>query len=97
MKPKFTHLSASQPIGIFDSGVGGLTVAKEIKRLMPHEDFIYFGDTVHLPYGEKSREAIVGYAEKITQFLLDNNCKAVVIACNSATANALLYVFYFVA
>ncbi len=89
MKPKFTHLSASQPIGIFDSGVGGLTVAKEIKRLMPHEDFIYFGDTVHLPYGEKSREAIVGYAEKITQFLLDNNCKAVVIACNSATANAL--------
>jgi glutamate racemase len=47
LKPKFTHLSASQPIGIFDSGVGGLTVAKEIKRLMPHEDFIYFGDTVH--------------------------------------------------
>jgi glutamate racemase len=45
LKPKFTHLSASQPIGIFDSGVGGLTVAKEIKRLMPHEDFIYFGDT----------------------------------------------------
>ena len=89
MKPKFTHLSASQPIGIFDSGVGGLTVAKEIKKLMPHEDFIYFGDTVHLPYGEKSREAIVGYAEKITQFLLDNNCKAVVMACNSATANAL--------
>ena len=70
MKPKFTHLSASQPIGIFDSGVGGLTVAKEIKKLMPHEDFIYFGDTKNLPYGEKSREAIIGYSQNITNFLL---------------------------
>lgn len=83
------HLSANQPIGIFDSGVGGLTVAKEIKRLLPNEDLIYFGDTKHLPYGEKSREAIVGYSTKITQFLLEKNCKAIVIACNSATANAL--------
>lgn len=87
--PDFSHLSAKQPIGIFDSGVGGLTVAKEIKRLLPHEDLIYFGDTKHLPYGEKSREAIVGYSTKITQFLLEKNCKAIVIACNSATANAL--------
>ncbi len=89
MKPNFTHLSASQPIGIFDSGVGGLTVAKEIKRLMPHENFIYFGDTKHLPYGEKSREAIIGYSLKIAKFMLENNCKAIVIACNTATANAL--------
>ena len=88
-KPDYSHLSASQPIGIFDSGVGGLTVAKEIKRLMPHENFIYFGDTAHLPYGEKSREAIIGFSLKITQFLLENNCKAIVIACNTATANAL--------
>ncbi|MDN3607611.1 glutamate racemase [Kaistella yonginensis] len=88
-KPDFSHLSANQPIGIFDSGVGGLTVAKEIKRLLPNENLIYFGDTKHLPYGEKSREAIVGYSTKITQFLMDKNCKAVVIACNSATANAL--------
>ncbi|MCG2792231.1 MAG: glutamate racemase [Weeksellaceae bacterium] len=88
-KADYSHLSASQPIGIFDSGVGGLTVAKEIKRLLPNEDLIYFGDTKHLPYGEKSREAIVGYATKITQFLLDKNCKAIVVACNSATANAL--------
>ena len=86
---KYQHLTSSQPIGIFDSGVGGLTVAKEIKRLMPHEDFIYFGDTKHLPYGEKSREAIIGYSVKITKFLLEMNCKAVVIACNTATANAL--------
>ncbi|MGZ5196960.1 MAG: glutamate racemase, partial [Kaistella sp.] len=68
-KHDFTHLSAKQPIGIFDSGVGGLTVAKEIKRLLPNEDLIYFGDTKHLPYGEKSREAIVGYSTKITSFL----------------------------
>jgi len=88
-KADYTHLSANQPIGIFDSGVGGLTVAKEIKRLLPNEDLIYFGDTKHLPYGEKSREAIVGYSTKITQFLLEKNCKAIVIACNSATANAL--------
>lgn len=88
-KPDFSHLSAKQSIGIFDSGVGGLTVAKEIKRLLPHEDLVYFGDTKHLPYGEKSREAIVGYSTKITDFLLEKNCKAIVIACNSATANAL--------
>ncbi len=88
-KQDFSHLDSSQPIGIFDSGVGGLTVAKEIKRLLPHENLIYFGDTKHLPYGEKSREAIIGYSTKIAQFLLDNNCKAIVIACNSATANAL--------
>ncbi len=87
--PDYSHLSAEQPIGIFDSGVGGLTVAKEIKRLLPNENLIYFGDTKHLPYGEKSPEAIIGYVTKITQFLLDNNCKAIVIACNSATANAL--------
>ena len=89
MKPDYSHLSAKQPIGIFDSGVGGLTVAKEIKRLMPHEDLIYFGDTKHLPYGEKSKEAIVGYSLRIVEFLLSLNCKAIVIACNTATANAL--------
>lgn len=88
-KIDYSHLSAEQPVGIFDSGVGGLTVAKEIKRLLPNENLIYFGDTKHLPYGEKSREAIVGYSTKIARFLLEKNCKAIVIACNSATANAL--------
>ncbi len=96
-KADYTHLSRNQPIGIFDSGVGGLTVAKEIKRLLPNEDLIYFGDTKHLPYGEKSREAIVGYSTKITNFLLEKNCKAIVIACNSATANALQEVVELVA
>jgi len=88
-KPDYSHLKPEQPIGIFDSGVGGLTVAKEIKRILPNENLIYFGDTKHLPYGEKSKEAIIEYSTKITKFLLDNNCKAIVIACNTATANAL--------
>lgn len=88
-KPLYPHLKPQQPIGIFDSGVGGLTVAKEIKRLLPEENLIYFGDTKHLPYGEKSKEAIVEYSSKITRFLLEKNCKAIVVACNTATANAL--------
>lgn len=64
-------------------------MAKEIKRLLPNEDLIYFGDTKHLPYGEKSKEAIIGYSTRISDFLLEQNCKAIVIACNTATANAL--------
>lgn len=83
------NLNPQQAIGVFDSGVGGLTVAKELQRLMPNEDIIYFGDTKHLPYGEKSREAIAGYSAQITKFLMEQNCKAIVIACNTATANAL--------
>ncbi|MDL1913198.1 MAG: glutamate racemase [Bergeyella sp.] len=76
------------PIGIFDSGVGGLTIAKEIKKILPDENFIYYGDTKNLPYGEKSKAAIVDYCIKITRFLLEKKCKAIVIACNSATASA---------
>lgn len=77
-----------RPIGIFDSGVGGLTVAHAIKQILPGESIIYFGDTAHLPYGDKSEEAIRSYSEKITEFLLDHNAKAVLIACNSASASA---------
>lgn len=86
---KYQDLDPSQPIGIFDSGVGGLTNARVIKNLMPQENFIYFGDTKNLPYGEKSKEAIVAYSLKITEFLLERKCKAIVIACNTATSNAL--------
>ncbi len=82
-------MKATQPIGIFDSGVGGLTIAKEIKRVLPKENLIYFGDTQHLPYGDKSPETIREYAQEITQFLLDKEVKAIVIACNTASANAL--------
>jgi glutamate racemase len=77
-----------QPIGIFDSGVGGLTVAHAIKQMLPSESLIYFGDTAHLPYGDKSAESIKQYSRKITEFLLENNAKAILIACNSASASA---------
>ncbi len=85
-----------QPIGIFDSGIGGLTVARAIAKQMPHESFIYFGDTAHLPYGDKSSEAIKHYSKKITAFLLSHHCKMVVIACNTASSvgyQALLPMF----
>jgi glutamate racemase len=77
-----------QPIGIFDSGVGGLTVAHAIKQLLPGENIIYFGDTAHLPYGDKSAESIQQYSGKITEFLLGHNAKVVLVACNSASASA---------
>ena len=77
-----------QPIGIFDSGVGGLTVAHAIKQLLPGENLIYFGDTAHLPYGDKSAESIKFYSRRITEFLLDHNSKVVLVACNSASASA---------
>jgi glutamate racemase len=74
------------PIGIFDSGIGGLTVANAICKLLPHESIIYFGDTAHLPYGDKSPESIRHYSAKITHYLTEQNCKAIVIACNTASA-----------
>ncbi len=77
-----------QPIGIFDSGVGGLTVAHAIKQLMPGESLVYFGDTAHLPYGDKSAESISYYSHRITEFLLEHKAKVVLVACNSASASA---------
>ncbi len=74
------------PIGIFDSGVGGLTVASSVKQLLPDETIIYFGDTAHLPYGDKSPEAILYYSKKITDFLLEFNCKIILAACNTVSA-----------
>jgi glutamate racemase len=74
------------PIGIFDSGIGGLTVAHAIKEVLPHESLIYFGDTAHLPYGDKSEAAIQAYSVKIADVLLQYNCKVIVIACNSASS-----------
>jgi glutamate racemase len=81
-------MSDNRPIGIFDSGVGGLTVANAILQALPNESIIYYGDTSHLPYGDKSPETIRHYAGGITDFLLKSNCKIIVIACNSASANA---------
>jgi glutamate racemase len=85
----FFYMSrASDPIGIFDSGIGGLTVAKAVKNLLPNESLIYFGDTAHLPYGDKSTAAIQAYSIKICDILLQKNCKVILIACNSASAAA---------
>jgi glutamate racemase len=78
----------NQPIGLFDSGVGGLTVAHAISSILPGEQLLYYGDTAHLPYGDKSKETIVRYSTGIADFLLEKGCKVILIACNSASANA---------
>lgn len=77
------------PIGVFDSGVGGLTVAKEIIAQMPNESIVYFGDTARVPYGSKSKDTIIKYSGQIVKFLQTKNVKAIVIACNTASAFAL--------
>ncbi|AYB31418.1 glutamate racemase [Chryseolinea soli] len=82
------NVSASHPIGVFDSGIGGLTVAHAIRNLLPQESLIYFGDTAHLPYGDKSEAAIQAYSIKIADVLLRKGCKVIVIACNSASSAA---------
>ena len=82
------NLLSSRPIGVFDSGIGGLTVAHAIRNLLPNESMIYFGDTAHLPYGDKSEAAIQAYSIKIADVLLKKGCKVIVIACNSASSAA---------
>lgn len=77
------------PVGVFDSGVGGLTVAREIMRQLPHENLVYFGDTARVPYGSKSQNTIIRYSRQIIRFLKTKNVKAIVIACNTASALAL--------
>jgi len=80
---------SSSPIGVFDSGIGGLTVARELMRQLPNESIIYFGDTARVPYGPKSPDTVRRYSHEITAFLLAQGVKAVVVACNTATAHAL--------
>ena len=80
---------SNAPVGVFDSGVGGLTVAREIMRQMPKERIIYFGDTARLPYGSKSQDTVLRYSRQIIRFLQTKNVKAIVIACNTASALAL--------
>lgn len=79
------------PIGIFDSGIGGLTIYKEIHRLLPNENIIYLADSKNAPYGGKSKEKIIEYSVKNTEFLLQNGCKLIVVACNTASTNAVKY------
>ncbi len=82
-------MHSEAPIGVFDSGVGGLTVAREIMSQLPNESIIYFGDTARVPYGNKSKETVITYSRQIIQFLLTKKVKAIVIACNTASAFAL--------
>ena len=80
--------NSHQALGIFDSGIGGLTVAHAITQLLPNESIIYFGDTAHTPWGDKSTAAIQAYSIKICDMLLKQNCKVIVMACNTASAAA---------
>ncbi|TGE28056.1 glutamate racemase [Hymenobacter metallicola] len=88
MAPSSSSDLSSRPIGVFDSGIGGLTVARAVNRVLPHEQLVYFGDTAHLPYGDKSTAAIQAYSVKICDLLLRQHCKVILIACNSASAAA---------
>ena len=79
----------NRPIGVFDSGVGGLTVLKELKKLLPNEDYIYFGDTARVPYGTKSKKTITTFACQIVEFLLKKKVKLIVTACNTVSSNSM--------
>lgn len=82
---------SNNPIGVFDSGVGGLSVLREVRALMPQENIIYFGDQGHVPYGPRPMKQIQDFSEGITRFLLAQNAKIIVVACNTASAAALKY------
>ena len=79
----------NRPIGIFDSGLGGLTVLRELTDILSNESFIYFGDTAHLPYGTKSKETIIEYSNQICDFLVKQKVKLIIVACNTASALAI--------
>ena len=83
------EVRSEAPVGVFDSGVGGLTVAREIMRQIPNEKIVYFGDTARVPYGSKSKETITKFSRQIVHFLQEQHVKAIVVACNTASAYAL--------
>lgn len=85
----FLHSSTAAPIGVFDSGVGGLTVLRELRRQLPHEQFLYFGDTARLPYGTRSPAEIRQFVREILDWMQAEGCKLVVMACNTSSALAL--------
>ncbi|MCF6348591.1 MAG: glutamate racemase [Flavobacteriaceae bacterium] len=84
-------MSHKRPIGIFDSGIGGISIWKEIITLLPNENTIYLADSKNAPYGQKSKEEIIEFSVKNTELLLERNCKLIVIACNTATTNTIKY------
>lgn len=85
---KGAFMDNQKPIGIFDSGIGGLTVLNELQKILPHENFIYYADTEHLPYGDKSKEEIISFSKYIAKYFIENDVKAIVIACGTASALA---------
>lgn len=89
IKKQMKNDETSRPIGVFDSGVGGLTVVKELNRLLPNEKIIYFGDTGRVPYGNKSKETIIHYSLQVAYFLMKKKIKMLVVACNTASSVSL--------
>jgi len=79
----------ARPLGVFDSGIGGLTVVRELLRLLPDEELVYYGDVARLPYGNKSKETVTRFSREIAHFLIERGVKAIVVACNTASALAL--------
>lgn len=84
-------MNTNNPIGLFDSGVGGISIWKEIHQLLPNENTIYLADSKNAPYGQKSKDEIILLCEKNVEFLLNENCKQIVVACNTATTNAITH------
>ncbi len=84
-------LNSKNPVGVYDSGVGGITVWREIVKLLPNENIIYFADNINCPYGEKKEDEIIEFSQKVVDFLLKKKCKLIVVACNTATAAAISY------
>ena len=82
-------MDKNAPIGVFDSGIGGLTVVREIMRQLPGEKIVYFGDTARMPYGNKSKETVIRFSGQIVRFLKTRGVKAIVVACNTASSYAL--------
>ncbi len=87
-------IMSNKPIGIFDSGIGGTSIFKEINVLLPNENCIYLADSKNAPYGNKSKEDILQLSIKNTEYLLSKGCKIIVVACNTATTNAISYLTY---
>ena len=83
-------MNRNMPIGVFDSGLGGLTVLKALQKTLPNESFIYIGDTAHVPYGNKSKSSIIHYSTTLSNFLINTyNVKMIIVACNTASAIAI--------
>ena len=83
-------MTSNSPIGIFDSGVGGTSIWKEIHALLPYENTMYLADSINAPYGNRTPKEIIALSIKNTQYLIDKGCKLIVVACNTATTNAIV-------